>query len=400
MRTRQDYEALLPYANDKQKEVIRACIAHGSNNKAAVFLGKNRRGIDETIKRVEAVAVKRSGPDYTSRPTQKEGVFWNGTTTLEKGQEGDDFIVRWNKEIPDKKQLSESIKEYVKGLCEEIPPRQPRKFKRTKKHTNDLMTGIFIGDAHIGMYAYNKETKHSDFNSDIATEQLRDAIDYLVDKAETTETGLLVDVGDYLHTNGQNNMTFSGTPQDVDTRQDSVQRKAAMCMIYMIDKMLDKFKKVTVVVAKGNHDTDSSSVIRIGVSLAYRNEKRVTVLDSDGFYNYVEYGNWLLGVHHGDKQKPESLAGSMARDMPQAWGRTTHRMWCVGHFHKEYVKVLPGVKYKVFAALPPPDSWHASKGYMGDGEMEMLTFRKAGGIYSSHVYTIPQVIHEPDARIK
>ena len=53
----------------------------------------------------------------------------------------------------------------------------------------------------------------------------------------------------------------------------------------------DLFKKVTVVIAKGNHDTDSSSVIRIGVSLAYRDEPRVTVLDSDGFYNYVEYGS-------------------------------------------------------------------------------------------------------------
>ena len=313
--------------------------------------------------------------------------------------EAGNIKIQWVKTDRDKEQQAENIREYIEGLSESLNPRKPKKIKKGAIHKDDLLTGIFIGDAHIGMYAFNKETKQSDFDSDIATEQLRDAIDYLVDKAEPTETGLLVDVGDYLHANGQLNQTFAGTPQDVDTRQDSVQRKAAMCMIYMIDRMLDKFKKVVVVVAKGNHDTDSSSVIRIGVSLAYRKEKRVTVLDSDGFYNYIEYGKWLLGIHHGDKQRPEALSGSMARDMPKAWGRTTNRMWCVGHFHKSEVKNLPGVKYRVFAALPPSDSWHASKGYKGDGEMEMLTFRKSGGLHSSHVYTIPQTMHEADIRI-
>jgi hypothetical protein len=102
---------------------------------------------------------------------------------------------------------------------------------------------------------------------------------------------------------------------------------------------------------------------------------------------------------HGDKQKPESLAGSMARDMPKAWGRTTHRMWAVGHFHKEFVKTLPGVTYRVFAALTPPDSWHASHGYKGDGEMHMLSLRREGGIHSTHIYNIPQPIHEPDAKL-
>lgn len=392
-----EYEQLKKYANEgPQTNLLNALILNNGNMaKASKEIGSDKRGLQRMLKRIQ---------DNASRKSIKHGdgtieciadpFHAKGTSTLY--DDAGNVKIQWVKTDLDKERQAESIKEYINGLCEEIPAREAKKLTKFKKHTDQLMTGIFIGDAHIGMYAYSKETKHSDFDSDIATEQLRDAIDYLVDQAEPTEDGVLIDVGDYLHANGQHNMTFNGTPQDVDTRQDSVQRKAAMCMIYMIDKMLDKFKKVTVVVAKGNHDTDSSSVIRIGVSLAFRNEPRVTVLDSDGFYNYIEYGKWLLGIHHGDKQKPESLAGSMARDMPQAWGRTTSRMWCVGHFHKEQVKSLPGVKYKVFAALPPPDSWHASKGYMGDGEMEMLTFRKSGGLYSSHVYTIPQTMHEPD----
>jgi predicted phosphodiesterase len=220
-----------------------------------------------------------------------------------------------------------------------------------------------------------------------------------VAKAEPTETGLLVNVGDFMHANGQSNTTYSGTPLDVDTRQHKTMREAGMVMRYMIDRMLTKFKKVVVVVARGNHDTDPAPAVQLMLEFYYSREPRVNVLDTEGFYHYIEYGNWLLGVTHGDKQKPEALAGSMARDMPQAWGRTTHRMWCCGHFHKEQVKTLPGVKYKIFAALPPPDSWHAAHGFKGDGEMEMLTFRKEGGLYSSFVYNIPQPQLEPDVSI-
>jgi hypothetical protein len=395
-----DLEYLRPFASTKaQESILNAVIqSNGVQKDAAKLLNATTSNVGHTLSRIKAKAASKT---ITHGDGSIEAIpdpyHMKGKSILY--DEAGNVKIQWVKTDLDKEQQADNMREYVNGLCEEIPARKAKKLTQFKKHTDQLMTGIFIGDAHIGMYAHGKETKHSDFDSDIATEQLRDAIDYLVDKAELTETGLLVDVGDYLHTNGQNNMTFGGTPQDVDTRKGPVNRKAAMCMIYMIDKMLDKFKKVTVVIAKGNHDTDSSEVIRVGVSLAFRNEPRVNVLHSDGFYNYIEYGNWLLGIHHGDKQKPESLASSMARDMPKSWGRTTSRMWCVGHFHKENVKSLPGVKYKVFAALPPPDSWHASKGYMGDGEMEMLTFRKSGGLYSSHVYTIPQTMHEPDVML-
>jgi rhodanese-related sulfurtransferase len=178
-----------------------------------------------------------------------------------------------------------------------------------------------------------------------------------------------------------------------------VMEAAAEVMAYMVDRMLDKHKRVILVCARGNHDTDAAGALALMMKFYYRKEERVNVLDSHGFYHYIEYGNWLLGIHHGDKQKMESLAGSMARDMAQAWGRTTHRLWCLGHFHKDAVKTLPGVKCKIFAALPPPDSWHASHGYAGDGEMEMMTFRREGGLYSTHVYNIPQPRHEPDVMI-
>jgi len=163
--------------------------------------------------------------------------------------------------------------------------------------------------------------------------------------------------------------------------------------------MLDKCKKVVVVVARGNHNEDTAPAIELMLQFAYEKEPRVKVLETHGHYHYIEYGKWLLGITHGDKQKPESLVSCMSADMPQAWGRTTHRMWLTGHYHKETTKTFPGCKHKVCAALPPPDAWHSSHGYKGDGEMEMMTFKRSGGIQSTHVFNICRPILEPDAVI-
>jgi rhodanese-related sulfurtransferase len=399
MRKRNIDPNLLEYCTtDRQREIIQAAIDSTSQRDAAQKLGVAHSLITATIARAEARAARAGySPEHDMTRTVPDGYHVKGVSTL-YDSDGNQKI-QWVKSNIDQQRQAELMKSFAEGLCKEIKPCTAKPIPASMKHTPDLLTGVFIGDAHIGMRAFGKETKHSDFDTDIATGQLRDAIDYLVDKAEPTEIGLLVNVGDFLHANTQHNTTFSGTPLDVDTRHNMVMESAAEVMAYMVDRMLDKHAKVILVCARGNHDTDAAGMLALMMKFYYRLENRVTVLDSHGFYHYIEYGSWLLGIHHGDKQKMESLAGSMARDMAQAWGRTTHRLWCLGHYHKDAVKTFPGVKCKIFAALPPPDSWHASHGYAGDGEMEMLTFRREGGLYSSHVYNIPQPRHEPDVRL-
>lgn len=304
----------------------------------------------------------------------------------------------WNKTEKEREAANESIMKFVEGLKSEIVPAKPTKAAKLD-YRSDLMPAVFIGDAHIGMRAFGKETKHHDFDTGIAVAQLRDAVDYLTDRAAPAKVGLLVDVGDYTHSDNHSSTTTAGTPLDVDTRHRSTMYQAAMTMRYMIGKMLEKCEKVHVVVARGNHNENVAPAIELMLSFYYEKEPRVHILPTNSKYHYIEYGNWLIGVTHGDTQKAEALAGSMARDMAQAWGRTTHRLWATGHYHKDAVKTFPGVKHKVFAALPPPDAWHSAHGFAGDGEMEMWTFRKSGGVHSTHVYNIPRPIVEPDVRI-
>jgi len=393
--------SILDLATDREREYLEAVEQYGSQRKAAKALGVNKRTLERGVANLKRKAARRGySPEHDMVKTAPDGFLVKGTSTLyTNGDDGTKVAAQWVKTSIDGERQAEALQDYIDGLKDEIPRAKSRKPSR-KKYRDDLMPAIFLGDAHIGMRAFGRETRHRNFDTDIAVQELRDAVDYLTDKAEPSENGLLVDVGDYQHANGHNNQTFNGTPLDVDTRHRTTMYEGAMTMRYMVSKMLEKCRTVTVVVARGNHNDDAAPAIELMLRFFYENEPKVNVLPVHGYCHYIEFGGNLLGVHHGDKQKPEALVGSMARDMPEAWGRTNYRMWCTGHFHKESVKTLPGCKHKVFAALPPPDGWHAAHGFAGDGEMEMLTFRREGGIHSSFVYRIPQPRNEPDAKIE
>ena len=395
-----DYSQYLQFTNtDKQKELLHALIENnGKMQDASKVVGIGLRGGYQILKRIKDKAVKQGySPDHDMTKSTAPGYHVKGVSTLY--DDAGNLKIQWVKTQADKQQQDENFKEYITGLCEEIIPAKKIKLSKNKKHDPNLMSGIFIGDGHLGMYAYGKETKHSDFDSDIATRDIRAAIDDLISRSPSSETGLLVDVGDFIHANTSHNTTWSGTPLDVDTRHHRIMRMAGLLMRYCIDKMLTKYKKVIVVVAKGNHNPDAAVGVQLMVEFYYSNEPRVNVLATEGFFHYIEWGKWLIGVNHGDKVKPAKLASVMARDMAPSWGRTTHRMWALGHFHHQDVLEVDGCIVQKFAALPPPDSWHSSMGFSSGQAMQMINFKKDGGRHSTLIYELEKPKIEPDVRI-
>lgn len=318
-----------------------------------------------------------------------------GKSTYTKDDEGNPVWIKTKKEH---EQQRAALMNFVDGLCKDIKPAKPVRVG-SKKFDDSIMPAIFIGDAHIGMYAYQPETKHSDFDSDIAANEICKAIDYLVDKAPAAEQALLGEMGDFLHTDSSLNKTFKGTDVDVDTRYERLLDIAGEVMQYAIKKMLTKFKKVVVVVVRGNHDPDSAVAVQKITSAYFHNEPRVEILRTSSRFHYLEYGKWLFGFNHGDTAKPAKLVSMMARDMPQAWGRTTHRMWCLGHFHHQDVLELDGCIVQKFGALPPPDAWHSSMGFSSGQVMQMIVFKRDGGRETTMLYELPRPEHEPDLKI-
>ena len=380
-----------------QEAYIRAWDRYGSKAQAAREMGVTQRAIWQAVKAVEKKAAANGWtPAADHSKLVPSGYHVKGVSSF-VDNEGE-IVRQWVKTDKDKVAHEAALREFIETLTEEVPAREKTAKPKGKKDEN-LMSGIFIGDSHFGMYATAEETKHSDYDSDIATELMRDAINDLVDRSPESSVGLLVDVGDYMHSNSSHNTTFKGTPVDTDTRFSRVLRKAGQAMNHAVARMLEKFPKVIVVIAKGNHNPDIAVCVQEIVKAYYRQEPRVKVLNTDGDFHYLEWGQWLIGINHGDKVKPTKLVSCMARDMPQAWGRSKSRMWAVGHYHHQDVIEIDGCVVQKFAALPPPDSWHSASGYGSGQAMQMIVFKREGGRHSTLIHELPRPIIEPDIRI-
>ena len=383
----------------EQREKIEAYIELGTAKKAADYLGlKNASAVTKARTIVERRAALKGWTKSENLSNHvPEGFHVKGKSLL---LDSDGMVKQqWLKTDQDKEQQEIALKKFIDSLCAEIKPAKKIPAPKGKKRL-DLLPIIWIGDGHLGMRAYAPETKHTDFDSDIAAQGLREAIDDLVLRAPVADHAVLVDVGDFMHTDSAHNKTFAGTDVDVDTRYERVLEIAGEVMQYAVIKMLKKFNKVTVVIAKGNHNPTPAAAVAQITRAYFRNNNRVNVLKTIGFFHYIEYGKWLIGINHGDKIKPAKLVNVMARDMPEAWGRSTHRMWGCGHFHHEEVLELDGCTVYKFGALPPPDSWHSGAGFGGDGKMQMQVLKRDGGMHSTMIYDIPRPVIEADTVIK
>jgi len=290
-----------------------------------------------------------------------------------------------------------ALQGFVDGLVKGVTPYKPKAKPKIKKFASDLLPTIIIGDAHFGMRADARETKEQDYDTKIAANSHLEAIDYLVDVSTASEHSLLVNVGDFIHANGSAGTTFGGTRLDVDTRIEVVLETAAQTFIFAIEKMLAKHKNVSVIMARGNHDSDTAIALALILKFYYQKEKRVNILDPHGFFHTLKFGETLLAVHHADKIKAPKLAAILPRMLPEQWSSTNYRKWLVGHIHHQNaIETDNGVFVESFGTLAPPDSYHASHGYSASSVMTQITFHRDGGEALRHIYKIRNSRKVPD----
>jgi hypothetical protein len=119
--------------------------------------------------------------------------------------------------------------------------------------------------------------------------------------------------------------------------------------------------------------------IRLALALRFEGHPRVTVCEDARPIWYWEWGKVLLGGTHGDKVKMAKLPGIMARDVPEAWGRTKFRYILTGHVHHERALEDAGAKVESFQAPVAPDNYHVSHGYGAGRSMQAITYHKESG---------------------
>ena len=383
------WEGIRKRATKEERHAIDSLIRHGSVLDAAVALDitpERLRGLLQEAKRRSAAAGWR--PDYdldkpVPPPFTVKGVStYYGADGEKRGQ--------WVKTKRDQEHRLELLLDAVqhamdsrRGLHEPVAA--------PKDSAADLLSVYPIGDLHLGMFAWGVEAGE-DFDLDLGERTLCNAVDQAVAIAPPSEQALIINLGDFFHTDTKaNRTTRAGNVLDVDTRWAKVFRCGAAAMIRCVDRALEKHNTVRVICEIGNHDDHSAITLATCLSLYYQRDERVEIDTSPAPFHWHRFGANLIGVTHGSGAKPGQLPGIMATDRAKDWGDTRHRYWYTGHVHHHKAQDFPGCVVESFRALAPADAWAHSMGYRASRDMRCDVLHRERGRINRHIIGVDRL---------
>lgn len=385
-----ELEGTRQFATPAQVAAIDSLVKHGSIQAAAEALGITASRLRGALTEARRRGARRGfAPSHDLTHTVPDGQHVKGVSTY-YGADGNvrGQWVKSHKDEDHKVQLlldaMQSISEPFQGKSElVIEPRDTM---------SEIMSVYPMGDPHFGMYAWEAETG-ADFDLNIAETNLVAAVDHLVALAPPSDVGMIINLGDFFHTDTMKNQTArSANVLDVDTRWQKMLEVGIRTIRRNIDQALTKHKKVVVINAVGNHDEHTSIMLSVALSLYYENNERVHVDTTPNPFKYHEHGQCLIGVMHGDTTKPAQLPGIMATDRKEAWGRTSHRYWYCGHIHHDTVKEYPGpCTVETFRTLATKDAWHNKFGYRSGRDMKLDVLHAKHGRINRHIVGVEQL---------
>ncbi len=254
----------------------------------------------------------------------------------------------------------------------------------------DLATFYNIADHHLGMYSWAKETGE-DYDLKIAEDLLLDSMGKLVSMTPASETAVVLNLGDFFHTDNTTNRTpLHGFQLDVDTRYPKVLQLGVKLNIACIELALQKHKHVTVRMLGGNHDPHSSYALSVALAAFFSNNERVNIDCSPSKFFHWRFGKVFVTATHGDTVKPDDMPGIMASRWPEDWGESKFRYAYLGHFHHKEKGggEGAGVVWEVFQTLAAKDAFHAYRKYTSGRSMVSITHHRERGEISRNIQSV------------
>jgi hypothetical protein len=245
-------------------------------------------------------------------------------------------------------------------------------------HYRELLAVYPMGDPHFGMLAWKPETG-ADFDLKIAEDLLNRAISDLVMRGPRTERALLINLGDFFHSDNAKQTTTAGTPLDSDGRWTKTLQVGMNAIVHTIEVLARHHERVDVDCQIGNHDEYSSMMLAVGLEQRFRATPRIRVSVDPASRHYHTFGRNLIGTTHGDRAKMDDLPSIMAAERPKEWGQSDHRIWYVGHVHHQSLKDHRGCRVETFRTLAARDQWHAAQGYSAPRDMQRITLHSEHG---------------------
>jgi len=378
-----DWGGLLEFCEtDRQREIIELRRQGLSVRQVSERVGIAGRNVQSACSRVRAAAARQGySPEHDMHHTVPKNFSIKGVSTYynDEGQP----VGQWVKSQADTQALFEqALEDFKQGLVEDVQGKAKPVDKPTDNKDKNLAACYLIGDHHLGMRAWNKETGQDDYDIDISCKLLFNAVDTLTHASKHAHTGILVNLGDFFHANNIKNETGSGTPLDVDGRAGMVIEAAGRLYKRLITRMLESHKEVWIINVRGNHDPDAALWLNAMIKMYYENEHRVKVFDNYNKFINFTWGDNLVVMHHGDKINVQRIYETITRVLAKEWGESKHRFAWTGHIHHKQAHEIGGLNHESWNVLPPPDAWHAASGYGSSRSMTAVLLHKTFGEHS------------------
>lgn len=352
---------------------IRELMLAGKTNREVI----EETGISDRYARTCRAKLAKQGfaPEHDMTHTVPDGYKVKGVSTY-YNKDGKP-TGQWVKTNEDAARQAELLQEAISAFVADLPRLDVMPAPSTR--AEEFMTVYPIGDAHIGMLAWGEECG-ADWDMHIAERVMCGAMSMLVGHAPEGSDALIVDVGDFLHSDNMAGVTErSGHVLDMDGRYSKVIRVAQKVLRQCIDSALEHHNRVFVRCCQGNHNDTGALWLTAVIKAVYEKEPRVVVLDSPSLFDYHQFGKVLIGMTHGHTAKAEKLAGEMAAAVPEMWGSTRHRVWHTGHVHHETVKEYAGCTVETHGILAAKDSYAASHAYRAKQQMKAIVYHREFG---------------------
>jgi hypothetical protein len=387
-----EWEAYLPFCQSERQRELIALRAQGlATEKVAEVMGINRRNVVAMSARVKARAAKQGySPEHDMLHTVPDNFSVSGTSTLYKDGAP---LMQWVKSKNDTVAMFEEALEHFKeGLIEDVHGKAEPIEKPTEDKDPNLLASYLIGDHHLGMVAWTPETGDDNYDIDISTKLLFNAVDTLTSMSSHAHTGILLNLGDMMHANNLKNQTGSQTHTlDVDGRMGKAIRAVGQMYKRLITRMLEAHNEVWVINIRGNHDPDASLWLNEMVKMYYENEPRVKVFDNYNKFLHFQWGYNLVALHHGDKINVQRLYEKITSSLAKEWGESKYRFAWTGHIHHKQAHEIGGLHHESWNVLPPSDSYHSEHLYGASRSMTTVLLHKEFGEHSRFKVGIDQL---------
>ena len=274
------------------------------------------------------------------------------------------------------KSQQEKFQAFLDGLKDQLKPTEPTKLK-TKGNKN-LCNQYTLTDYHLGMMAWHEETG-DDWDLSIAEDVLIKFFKAGIKTSPKADECIFAQIGDFLHWDGFEALTPANRHiLDADTRFPKLVRTAIRVIRQIISELLKKYKKVTIIMAEGNHDPASSVWLREMLAAFYENEARVNVdTNPDPYYCYT-FGKNCLFYHHGHKKTIKTVESAFVGKFKKEFGKSDFVYGHLGHLH-HLQKESNLMVLEQHRTLASKDAYASRGGYLSGRDSKVITYHKKYG---------------------